>query len=53
MAKLCANTVANFMSKINQYEKSISERNSVNFYLSFVEQILKHVSCFIIFNSLL
>jgi hypothetical protein len=43
IAKFCANLTANFMAKINMYESSISEKNSVNFYLNFVDEILKYV----------
>eukprot|EP00347_Sterkiella_histriomuscorum_P019108 403342919 len=44
VAKLCANLAALYMAKLNIYEQSIAEKNSVNFYLNFVDQILKHVS---------
>ena len=44
VAKLCSNIVSIFMAKINIYENSISEKNSINFYLSFADEIFKYVN---------
>lgn len=38
------------MAKINMYEASISERNSANFFLNSVDEILKFVSLLVCVN---
>lgn len=47
---MCANLAANYLTKINIYENSISEKDSVHDYLRFIDEIFKHVT---ILNSII
>mmetsp|Transcript_25849 Transcript_25849/g.25120 ORF Transcript_25849/g.25120 Transcript_25849/m.25120 type:complete len:136 (+) Transcript_25849:1265-1672(+) len=42
VAKLCSNLLANYIERINMFEASIAEKNSVNFYLTYLDEILKY-----------